>query len=126
MNIEFVPVVALALVVYTFTNFVKYVRNRDWSSAATLVLAWVVGVAAVWLFGATAWGNQVNVGEKSLDLLSFPDKLVVGLVVMSAGSTIYDLKRSFDRSDSAATPALIPGGNKGPVPPTPPPPSNAA
>jgi len=126
VNIEFIPIVALGLVVYTLTNFVKYVRNREWSSAVTLVLAWVVGVAAVWLFGATAWGAQVNVGEKSLDLLSFADKLVVGLVVMSAGSTLYDLKRSFDSSDSAATPALIPGGNKGPTPPAPPPPSNAA
>jgi hypothetical protein len=120
MNIDFVPIAALGLTVYTLTNLAKFLTNRDWRSVATLVFAWLVGIAAVWLLGATVWGNQINVGDKTLDLLSFWDKVVVGLVITSAGSAFYDLKRSFDRSDSAATPSLVPGPTA-PPPGSPPP-----
>jgi hypothetical protein len=109
MDISFVPIVALGLVVYTLLNAIKFLLNRQWNALLTLVLGWIAGVAAVWLFGATAWGPVVTIGEKSLDALSFADKMVVGLVVVSTGSALYDLKRAFDGTDSAATPPLTGG-----------------
>lgn len=116
-DIEFVPILVLGLVVYTLTNFVKYVRNREWSAVVTLVAAWVVGVLAVWLVGATSWAETITVGgTETLNTLSFPEKLLVGLVVTSIGSFGYDLKRSFDNTDSAATPPLVPG-HVAPAPP---------
>jgi hypothetical protein len=108
MSIDLVPIVALGLVVYALTNFAKFLTNRDWKSAVTLIVAWVIGVLAVWLLGATIWGAQINVGDQTLDLLSFWDKVVAGLVVASSASFGYDLKRSFDGSDSAATPPMVP------------------
>jgi formate hydrogenlyase subunit 3/multisubunit Na+/H+ antiporter MnhD subunit len=108
-DIQFVPIFVLALVVYTLMNLLKYLRARDWNAVITLVGGWVVGFLAVWLVGATTWGSTVTVGgTKTLDQLSFPEILLVGLVVVSVGSAVYDLKKSFDNTDSAATPTLLP------------------
>lgn len=109
-DIEFVPILVLGLVVYTLTNLVKYLRARDWSSVVTLLAAWLIGIAAVWLVGSTDWAQTVTVGGlKTLDKLSWAEKVLVGLVVASTAVFGYDLKRSFDNTDSAATPALLPG-----------------
>lgn len=108
-DIQFVPILVLALVVYTLMNLLKYLRARDWNAAVTLVVGWIIGFLAVWLVGATSWASTVTVGgTKTLDQLSFPEILLVGLVVVSVGSTVYDLKKSFDNTDSAATPTLLP------------------
>jgi len=108
-DISFVPILVLGLVVYTLTNLVKYVRAADWNGVITLLTGWIIGVAAVWLVGATVWGETITVGgTQSLSLLSAPEKLLVGLVVVSAASGLYDLKKSFDNTDSASTPPLVP------------------
>lgn len=113
-DIAFVPIFVLALVVYTLLNLLKYVRNGDWNAAITLVAGWVIGFVAVWLVGATDWGRTITVGGlKTLDLLSVAEKVLVGLVVVSVGSTVYDLKKSFDNTDTATTPTLL--KPKGPV-----------
>jgi hypothetical protein len=107
MVVDFVPIVVFGLVVYTLLNFFKFLLNGDWNQALTLIVGWLVGIAALWLFGATVWGGLVSVGEHTLDDLSFWDKVVAGLAVVSSASFGYDLKRAFDRSDSASTPALL-------------------
>lgn len=108
-DIEFVPILVLGLVVYTLTNLLKYLRARDWNGVVTLLGAWVIGIIAVWLVGATDWAQTVTVGGlKTLDKLSWAEKVLVGLVVTSVGSVVYDLKKSFDNTDTAATPMLVP------------------
>lgn len=108
-DISFVPILVLGLVVYTLTNLVKYLRAMDWNGVVTLVSGWVVGTLAVWLVGATVWGSTITVGgSQTLNALSVAEKLLVGLVVVSAGSAFYDLKKSFDNTDSASTPRLVP------------------
>jgi len=108
-DIQFVPILVLGLVVYTLTNLVKYARNGDWNGVVTLLAGWVIGIIAVWLVGATDWGSSITVGgTKTLDLLSWAEKVLAGLVVVSTGSAFYDLKKSFDNTDSAHTPVLLP------------------
>jgi uncharacterized membrane protein len=108
-DIEFVPILVLGLVVYTLTNLLKYLRARDWNGVVTLLGAWVIGTIAVWIVGATDWASTVTVGGlKTLDMLSWAEKILVGLVITSVGSTVFDLKKSFDNTDSAATPQLVP------------------
>lgn len=120
-DIEFVPILVLGLVVYTLTNLLKYLRARDWSAVVTLLGAWLIGIAAVWIVGATDWAQTITVGGlKTLDALSWAEKVLVGLVVMSTGSVVYDLKRSFDNSDSAATPPLVGPLTRSAPPPEPP------
>jgi hypothetical protein len=107
-DIEFVPILVLGLVIYTLMNLVKYLRARDWNGIITLLTGWLVGFLAVWLFGSTDWGQTLTVGgTKTLDLLSIGEKVIVGLVVVSAGSVLFDFKKSFDNSDSASTPPLV-------------------
>jgi hypothetical protein len=108
-DIEFVPILVLALVVYTLLNLVKYLRASDWNAVITLVAGWVIGSLAVFLVGESSWGSTVTVGgTQTLDQLSFIDTLLVGLVVVSVGSAVYDLKKSFDNTDTAAVPTLLP------------------
>jgi hypothetical protein len=108
-DINFVPILVLGLVVYTLTNLLKYLRAGDWNGVVTLLGGWLVGLAAVWLVGATDWGATITVGgTKTLDMLSVAEKVLAGLVVVSAASTVYDLKKSFDNTDSAQTPSLVP------------------
>lgn len=102
-SIPFVPLVALGLVVYTLTNFAKYLMNRQWNAAATVILGWAVGSAAVFLFGATDFADTVTVGGQSLADLGGWSKVLVGLVVASGAVAFYDAKRAVDRSDSAQT-----------------------
>lgn len=107
-DLEFVPILALGLVVYTLTNLVKYAKARDWNGVLTLLAGWVVGIIAVWLVGATDWGATITVGgTKTLDLLGWAEKILVGLVVVSAASTVADLRKSFDNSDTATKPPLV-------------------
>jgi hypothetical protein len=107
-DLEFVPILALGLVVYTLTNLVKYARARDWNGVLTLLAGWAIGVLAVWLVGATDWGATITVGgTKTLDLLGWAEKILVGLVVVSAASTVADLRKSFDNSDTATKPHLV-------------------
>jgi len=113
-GINFAPLVALGLVIYTLTNLYKYLTNRNWNAALTLVVGWATGVAAVWLVGATSWAHTISVGgSQTLDHLSFVEKLLVGLVVVSASSTIFDFKKAFDGTDSAVHPPLVPGASEG-------------
>jgi hypothetical protein len=107
-DLEFVPILALGLVVYTLTNLVKYAKVRDWNGVLTLLAGWAIGVLAVWLVGATDWGATITVGgTKTLDLLGWAEKVLVGLVVVSAASTVADLRKSFDNSDTATKPHLV-------------------
>lgn len=106
--IEFVPLVALGLVVYAFVNLVKQLRARNWNAVLTLVSAWVIGFVAVWLFAETRWGDTIVVGDVALGALNVGELVIVGLVVMAAGSFGYDFKAAVDNTDTAKTPPLVP------------------
>lgn len=107
-DIEFVPILVIGLVIYTLTNLLKYLRARDWNGVVTLLAGWLIGFLAVWLVGATDWGTAITVGgTKTLNMLSWAEKVLVGLVVVSTASTVFDIKKGLDNSDSAATPTLL-------------------
>jgi hypothetical protein len=81
----------------------------NWNGVVTILSGWIIGVIAVWLVGETNWGDTITVGgDLPLSALSFAEMLLVGLVIVSAGSAIFDFKKSFDNSDSAETPKLVP------------------
>lgn len=91
-------------------SFVKYVRARDWNSVVTQAASWVAGVAVVFLAGAADITSKLVLfpGVPSLSDINSASKVLLGAMLLSLGSQVYEFKKAFDRNDSAAEPALLP------------------
>jgi hypothetical protein len=90
-------------------DLVKYLVQGvrgDWNGFITLALTWIVGFAAVMLFIETQWGDEVKVGDQTLDQLNFSAKVVFSLAAPSIAALLYDAKKAVDNSDTASSPRL--------------------
>jgi len=91
-------------------DLVKYLveglREHDWNGFLTLALTWAVGFVAVMLFIKTEWGDEIKLGEQSLDQLNLQAKIVLALAAPSVAAVFYDAKKAVDNTDSASTPRL--------------------
>ena len=69
--------------VFGLTEFVKRFLGPRLSldSRITAATALLVGQAAVWLVGTTAWAHEQVIGTKPLDELNTGSKILVGLFV---------------------------------------------
>ena len=99
--------------IWKLMDLIKYVKAKDVNGAVTLLLTYVLAVAAVLLFAeaelAQTW--EVPGVDVALSTLDFASKLIVGLVLASSASVAFDLKKAIDRSDSAVTPSLVSGSH---------------
>jgi hypothetical protein len=105
---DFVPIAALGFLVNKVTDFLKYVRNKDWNAALTQLEQWGGGVASVFVASAANLTRGVGVGDLSLGDLNSASKVLLGMTIASVGSFAYDWKKASDNTDSAAAPALFP------------------
>lgn len=110
---QLITVVALLALAKKFVDFSKYVTNKDVNGAFTQVWAWGAGIAAVLIFAATDFAEDVPVGTHQLGGLAFWSLVWLGLGIGSAGSIVTDIIKSRDNSDSAAMPKLLPGASDG-------------
>lgn len=106
-----VPLVALGTIVFSFVNFLKFVSGKQWNAALTQVIAWCAGIAGIFLMAETQFASGISVGDTRLDVLDGASKLVLGLVATSLLSTVNEIKKAIDNTDSAATPPLLPGAD---------------
>jgi purine-cytosine permease-like protein len=104
---EFVPLVALGLVVKTTVDILRYLRGRDWNGAGTLLIAWVGGLAAAALFAQTDFADSIAVGDQSLGALNAASLVVFGLVLGSVGANANELFGAIDQNRSTAKPHLV-------------------
>lgn len=110
---EFVPTVALALLVYQIINFLRAALGRDVNSAVTIAVAWVAGVVAVLLVAQTDFASGIAVGDHTLATLNAASLVFIGLTIASIGSGINDVIGSIDSTRTTAKPHLL----DPPVPP---------
>lgn len=103
------PLLLLGALIYKFIDFLKYVTNKDWNAAGTQAIAWLAGVAGVFLFASTTFARTNEIGGMSFAALGVGDKVFIGLMATSIFSAAYDFKKSFDNNDSAKTPSLFGG-----------------
>lgn len=103
---DFVPLVALSLLVFKTVDFVRYLRAGDVNGWLTQLVAWAAGVAAVLLYAKS--GFSVSIGEFNMAHLNVWGQIVVGLNIGSAGSAFADARKTFDSHTSAAVPTLLP------------------
>lgn len=104
---EFVPLIALGVLLWKLVDFFKFLRAKDWNAVVTQAIVWVCGIAVVILFAHSAFGDAIPVfNGLTLSGLGATEQAIVGLTVSSAGSVGYDFKKARDDSDSAKTPPL--------------------
>jgi hypothetical protein len=113
---ELITVVALFALAKKFVDFSKFVTNRDVNGAFTQLWAWAAGVGAVLVFAATDFAEGIQVGTHALGDLAFWSLVWLGLGIGSVGGVVTDAIKSFDNTDSAAMPKLLPGAADGPPP----------
>ena len=104
---EFVPALALALLVKKFIDFLRYASAKDWNGVTTQLLTWVSGVGAMFLVAQTDWAMSIMVGDMSLAALNGYSLVFVGLTVASGASAAVDTLKAVDNSQTAKVPNLL-------------------
>ncbi len=105
-----ITVGALALfvsTVYSFIAFLRLVAGRVWSSVILQLIVWGVGVAVVFLFGASQLGKLIAINGLSLQGMDVATKFVIGFNIASIAALARDALTAWDSSTSVALPALI-------------------
>lgn len=107
------PVAILALMgalISKIVDFARQVRARDWNAVVTQAVAWAAGVAGAFLLAASDFADGVvfdQLGGYALSDLNGASLIFVGMAVLSAFSTLRDLTKAVDGSQSAAIPPLL-------------------
>ena len=103
----FTPLFALGTLVFTFVNFLKYARNKDINGVVTQGVAWVAGIAGVAIAAHTQFAGSINFGSLPLNKMNFVTQIFIGLIATSILSTVNEVKKAVDNTDSAAQPPLV-------------------
>lgn len=104
---DYEPLVALAALLVSVINFLRYLSGKDWNGAITQLSAWVGGVMVVMLAAGTDWAERIDVSGVPLGMLNAWSLIFLGLTVASTGSLIVEFKKALDSSDSAKKPGLF-------------------
>lgn len=99
----------LATFISKFMDFLKFARARDTNGVLTQVIAWSAGVIGVFLFAETDFARGVSLGGVALAEASGATKVFAGLMAISLLSKVYDFQKSFDNTQTSATPSIVPG-----------------
>jgi FtsH-binding integral membrane protein len=94
-----------------FMDALKYARANDWNAVGTQLFTWLAGIVGVMLFAHTAFADGIKPfdGLPTLADMNFMTQLVFGLTAASGASTLADLRKTFDNSQSARVPNLLTG-----------------
>lgn len=106
---DFVATIVMAALVLKLMSLLKYITNKQWKDAFTLLGAWTIGVVVAFLFKLSSFAAQIPVGDTTLaDLKGGADIIIFGVSIAAVGGVVYDHKKALDNTDSAAEPSLLP------------------
>jgi hypothetical protein len=100
--------VAVGTLVFTFVNFLTYLRSKNWNGAFTQVIAWVAGVVGIVIAAHSQYASQISFGTQKLAGASWWTQVFLGLIATSLLSTFNELKKAIDNKDSAVKAPLLP------------------
>lgn len=99
----------LAAFAKKLVDFVRQLRGKDTNAVLTQLLAWLAGVAVVFIGSHVDVAAGVEIANQSLDQLSLWSQIVLGVVVGSLGSVGKDALKAVDRFQTEASPKLTDG-----------------
>lgn len=109
--VGFAGLIALVVKLIDFAKMLSALFQGDTtqrSSIVTQVLVWIVAVLAVLVYASSDLGSTVNLTDAlTLDAANIWTRIMVGIMLGSAGSTLIDFKQAVDHTDSAVKPPLI-------------------
>jgi hypothetical protein len=116
-GMEFVPLLVIAALVKKALDTLKFLTNQDWNAVLTQVVAWAVGVAAVFAVAHSDFGSDLVVAGHALAGLNGWSLSLVGAQIASAASLAWDTLKAVDNHNTAATPPLtgLPPARTAPV-----------
>jgi len=105
--VSLTPLVAVGTLVFTFVNFLTYLRSRNWNGAVTQLIAWAAGVVGIVIAAHSQYASQVTFGSQKLSSASWWTQVFLGLIATSLLSTFNELKKAIDNKDSAKKAPLL-------------------
>ena len=119
---SFSPLVAVGTLVFTFVNFLTYLRSKNWNGVVTQLIAWAAGIGGIFIASVTQFASQIKFGSQALSGMDAGTKIFLGLIATSILSTVNEVKKAIDNNDSAkkvpltgaipADPPADPGGSQ--------------
>ena len=106
------PFVAIAFAVFLVkeaVTLVKQISARHFREAATLIVAFVVGIAVAFLLCGAKVAANVHFGDIPFSQLDGASIVQLGLELGAAAAFGYDIMKVQDNNQSAAEPALLEG-----------------
>lgn len=99
----------LIALVFTTINWLRYLAGRDWNGVITQLCVWAGGVAAVFLFGSSDFGDATIPGTSiTFESANGWSLLFIGLTIGSAASAFTEVVKAVDQTRTSAKPKLIP------------------
>lgn len=105
--LDFVPLVALAALVFALVNFLKALKAGDTNAWLTQLIVWIAGVVVLLLVAETDFASGIVIGDLLLVDLNFASLIFVGLTLGSTATFLNEAKKAVDNNDSAQTPSLF-------------------
>lgn len=90
-------------------DFVRQLRGKDSSAIATQLLAWVSGIAVVFLAANVDFAGAIEFANMSIDDMGMFTQTMLGILVGSVGSVVKDGLKAVDNTQTEATPSLVTG-----------------
>lgn len=100
---EIAAVVLLVSLVAKVTDFLKFLRAKDYGPVTTQAIAWASGVVCVFLFAYSDFGSEIDVNGRILSDLGTVSLLIVGLSASSLASVGKDALSALDNTRSNKT-----------------------
>lgn len=107
---EFLPTVAMAALVVSLINFIKYLKARDVNGIVTTLSVWIAGVVVVFLVAQTDFAAGIVVAGTALSVYNSWSLLFLGLSISTLAQFANEIRGAVDNHDSTAKPDLV-GGN---------------
>jgi uncharacterized membrane protein (DUF441 family) len=104
---EFVPTLAMALLVVAIINLVKFVRAGDTNGIVTTISVWVAGVLVILLVGETDFADGIDIAGQTLADYNIWSKVFIGLTISSVAQFANDIRGAIDNTTTTAKPHLV-------------------
>ena len=104
---SFTPLVGVGTLVFTFVNFLTYVKSKNMNGAVTQGIAWASGIAGILIAAHTQFASQIKFGTQTLSDMDWQTQVFLGLIATSILSTVNEVKKAIDNKDTAAKAPLV-------------------
>lgn len=102
-----IELATMAAVAKKFVDFIRQLRGRDVSAVLTQLLAWISGVAVVYLAAHADFASAIEFANVQLDQMGLFTQTVLGVLVGSVGSVVKDGLKAVDNTQTESSPTLV-------------------